>query len=224
MRKKWKALWARRPRLGRGGKTVRNLLLALALAILVWGQYGCPLPTAELEFRRAERRNLLPRSEIVFASTGRGEKYIGRESGQSVSLWKPVFIGVAGDGVTAAYGTRQWTVDRYPLEEGPTPASFGYAPAVVFGPGVQEFRFPLMFISVPQGADRAELEFRIVYRGKEHFWSGQGFDLGGGTWLFPLETPEVPYGDYWWRGGGYVLRLYRADGSPLLEQSGTIPE
>ena len=55
MKKKWRELWSRHPRLGRGGRTVRNLLLTAALALMIWGQYGCPLPTAEMEFRRLER-------------------------------------------------------------------------------------------------------------------------------------------------------------------------
>ena len=48
MKKKWRELWFSRPRLGRGGRTVRNLLLTAALAQMIWGQYGCPLPTAEM--------------------------------------------------------------------------------------------------------------------------------------------------------------------------------
>ena len=30
------------PKLGRGGKIVRNLVLAAALALVIWAQYGCP--------------------------------------------------------------------------------------------------------------------------------------------------------------------------------------
>ena len=58
------------PRLGRGGKIVRNLVLAAGLALVIWAQYGCPLPTLEMEFRRMERTYLLPPSEILL-STGR---------------------------------------------------------------------------------------------------------------------------------------------------------
>ena len=34
----------RRFQLTRGQRTVRNLVLFLVLAVLVWGIYGCPLP------------------------------------------------------------------------------------------------------------------------------------------------------------------------------------
>ena len=54
------------PRLGRKGKIVRNLLLCLPLIGYLWVEGGCRMPTAEMEFRRAERRNLLPPSEIIF--------------------------------------------------------------------------------------------------------------------------------------------------------------
>lgn len=56
------------PRLGHKGRAARNLLLVLALAVLVWGQYGCPMPTAEMAFRQLEGQYLLPRSEIVYQS------------------------------------------------------------------------------------------------------------------------------------------------------------
>ena len=66
MKGAWRALWERRPRLGHKGRAARNLLLVLALAALVWGQYGCPMPTAEMAFRQLEGQYLLPRSEIVY--------------------------------------------------------------------------------------------------------------------------------------------------------------
>ncbi len=92
MKKKWKALWARRPRLGRGGRTVRNLLLALALAALVWGQYRYPLPTAELEFRRMERRYLVGPGEMqgIFSVDGEQDQcVIGTEGDEAVLLLHP---------------------------------------------------------------------------------------------------------------------------------------
>ena len=55
----------RRFRLSRGWQTVRNLLLCLLLILLSWGLAGYPLFFPRLEFRRLERENLLPRSEIV---------------------------------------------------------------------------------------------------------------------------------------------------------------
>ncbi len=87
MKKKWKEL---RPRLGRGGKTVRNLLLALALAVLVWAQYGCPLPTVEMEFRRMERQNLTGPGEIQGIFSVDGEHWvIGTEGDEAVLFLHP---------------------------------------------------------------------------------------------------------------------------------------
>ncbi|MCI9655269.1 MAG: hypothetical protein HFF45_04500 [Lawsonibacter sp.] len=56
MKKRWK--------LSRGKRTIINLVLSALLLVLTWGLMGCPLPTAEMEFRRMERTHLLPRSEI----------------------------------------------------------------------------------------------------------------------------------------------------------------
>ncbi len=53
-------------RLSRGASTVRNLVLAGLVFVLLWGLRGCPLPTKEMEFRRMERTYLLPRSELIF--------------------------------------------------------------------------------------------------------------------------------------------------------------
>lgn len=96
MKKKWRELWFSRPRLGRGGRTVRNLLLTAALALMIWGQYGCPLPTAEMEFRRLERQYLLPRSEIVyqtgFWNIGDVEEIKSRD-GTYLSVFQPFVAG-----------------------------------------------------------------------------------------------------------------------------------
>ena len=98
MKGAWRALWERRPRLGHKGRAARNLLLVLALAVLVWGQYGCPMPTAEMAFRQMEGQYLLPRSEIVYQSgfwnTGDIERVESRD-GTYLSVFDPFVVGVA---------------------------------------------------------------------------------------------------------------------------------
>ena len=54
------------PRLGRRGKTVRNLLVCLALLLWLWSAFSYPLPTREMNFRRLEHYFLLPQGELVF--------------------------------------------------------------------------------------------------------------------------------------------------------------
>lgn len=47
---------------------VRNLFIAALLATPIWGQFGYPLPTAEMNFRRMERMNLLPQPTEIQAT------------------------------------------------------------------------------------------------------------------------------------------------------------
>lgn len=64
MKDRWLKLRRSRPRLSRGWKIVRNLAVTLICLSVLWAWAGYPLPTAEMEFRRLERQNLLPPSEI----------------------------------------------------------------------------------------------------------------------------------------------------------------
>jgi len=60
MKARLKLAWSRRPRMGRGARTVKNFLLAALLLLYFWGASGYPLPTRELERERAWRQNLMP--------------------------------------------------------------------------------------------------------------------------------------------------------------------
>ena len=140
MKGAWRALWERRPRLGHKGRAARNLLLVLALAVLVWGQYGCPMPTAEMAFRQMEGQYLLPRSEIVYQSgfwnTGDIERVESRD-GTYLSVFDPFVVGVAQNRVYSV------TLDRpgrqvlgvFPLGEGPAPIPINGVIAWVPEPG-----------------------------------------------------------------------------------------
>ena len=48
-----------------------NLLLIAALALFLWMEDGCPLPTQEMELHRRERQRLLPESTVVWSYQGR---------------------------------------------------------------------------------------------------------------------------------------------------------
>ena len=224
MRKKFLMIWRRRPRLSRRGRVAVDLLVSALVVCLLWGAAGCPLPTMEMEFRRMERTHLLPRSEIIFADT-KGTKVYSREGeDRSVSMHHPVYIGIAGERVTAAACdlAGRWTAETHPLEEGPIPAPFRYAHAVLFQPGIAEFMFPMMFVNVPEDTARGELSLALNYGETGYSWSGQGWDTGNGIWLFAVETSSNGYSDRWWAGVNYTLALYRADDSLLLERSGTL--
>lgn len=48
-----------------------NLLLIAALALFLWIEDGCPLPTQEMELHRRERQRLVPESTVVWSYQGR---------------------------------------------------------------------------------------------------------------------------------------------------------
>ena len=48
-----------------------NLLLIAALALFLWMEDGCPLPTQEMELHHRERQRLLPESTVVWSYQGR---------------------------------------------------------------------------------------------------------------------------------------------------------
>lgn len=220
MKGAWRALWERRPRLGHKGRAARNLLLVLALAVLVWGQYGCPMPTAEMAFRQMEGQYLLPRSEIVYQSgfwnTGDIERVESRD-GTYLSVFDPFVVGVAQNRVYSV------TLDRpgrqvlgvFPLGEGPAPIPINGVIAWVPEPGRTRMSgCNLLFLQIPGETARAELDVDTVLPGGERFLrrAQEGFCLEDGVWLFPLESPEGGWSGDWYEGAAYTLRLYREDG------------
>ena len=92
------------PRLGRKGKIVRNLLLTAVFAACIWGQYGCPLPTAELNFRRLEHKYLMEPSQIVFSQSG--ERDFQAEDGTWLSLSRTAVVGVGEEWMALGYNQR----------------------------------------------------------------------------------------------------------------------
>lgn len=52
-------------------RCLRNLLITLLLALVIWYAKGCPLPTQEMELHRRERQRRLPESTVVWSYQGR---------------------------------------------------------------------------------------------------------------------------------------------------------
>lgn len=67
--RKLRGLKKRLPRMSRKGRIVCNLLVSLVLIAAMWLVLGAPLPTV-LEFRRAEKVNLVGPSEIIAVVPG----------------------------------------------------------------------------------------------------------------------------------------------------------
>ena len=224
------------PRLRRRGKIVRNLLVTLLLLTLIWWQFLCPLFWPEREFRRAERRLLLPPSEIVLHLDAPGGR-IYRE-GQSRPILRDdhQFIGV-GDGYAIAVALQ----NRPPLFSAPyvyvetwdlsaqegavkviatsianlyadwrREAEEGFLYTYLFSRG-------LVALDLPAGTVRGELT--VEEDGTLYQTDSEVNDAG--ACLFSLLSLE---GDVTFSYGlPYTLRLYDQDGAVLLEQTGSIP-
>lgn len=222
--------WTRRPRLGWGAKAARNIVLAALIAGAWWLWLGCPLPTAELEFRRLERRHLCPPSELVFVL--QKEEVEARDG---TWLWIPgaaVAVGVTDDRAVVGCSVRQsktmWdSLDQYPLGEGPSLIPLGHRSIwwnrIAYGESSIMICSGLLVLNLPGETARGELEVDITYREKDYHRSCPLWQLEDGNWLAGVETPDDGYTDDWYAGGAYTLRLYREDGSLLLEQPGIIP-
>lgn len=215
------------PRLGRKGKILRNLLLTAVFAACIWGQYGCPMPTAELDFRRLENKYLMEPTQILFSQSG--ERDFRGADGTWLTLSRTAVAGVGEHWVALGYQQRAEgpmnALDLFPLEAGPTPVPMGELSLWwVPRPGQTAVSSPLLFVQVPQGAASGELEVEVTYRDRDRHRDCPLFDLGDGVWLGAVDTPEEGYTPDWMEGGTYTLRLYDAQGALLLEQRGTIPE
>lgn len=147
------------PRLSRGWRTVRNLAVVLACLYGLWAWADYPLPTAELEFRRLERQNLLPPSEIQGVFQG---IYQNRMTVYGV-LEDRVVVGCESHG----------QLEYWPREEsGPT-----LFPAAEFFPSPDELLFAAA--DVPEGTASARLDMSL------DCWAASNH--GGGTSISALE-------------------------------------
>ena len=208
----------RLPRLGRRGRIVRNLLLASVAVVLVWGIQGYPIPSEELAFRRLEQRYLLPSSEIVYQSGEMG--VLEGENGLRLGVKGQWVVGVRENRVVSAADLNAiGGLDCYPYQQSvPTPVPAYGARAIESRPGWLQSAVPVLFLDVPAEAARAELEIT----GDEGRYSGSGWPLGEGRWLFAA-NPGSSFSGSWCQGADYVLRLYGADGVQLAVHTGILP-
>jgi len=234
MRKKWVRWWRGR---SRRFKIVLNLCLSGAAVFALWALNGCPLPTTQMEFRRLERQNLMPESEIVFLSEGEDAAFVPLEGpelvingrwavgrfGTSAAVaylgeiypWRIWEIPLEEDGTTVlplAFG-EIWDANGYWVEEGPVPTEEGGGYRYVHHNFV-----PVLLLDVPAETGRAELS---VEDGEGGETAGDSWPLEGGIWLAGLPAEGVRAWDY--LGSSYTLRLYDRAGGLLLERSGTLP-
>lgn len=65
LKRVWRPIRAKLPSLSRRGKLIRNVVVILLLALLCWVASGAPPMSAEQEYYRAARRNLMGDTEIL---------------------------------------------------------------------------------------------------------------------------------------------------------------
>ena len=250
MKKLWKKLEERRERVGRGRRLAFNLTFSALFLCLTWVRLGCPLPTAEMEFRRLERTHLLPRSEVVFSNGGKskdGLQVSGEDGsvfaldGTELHLRGRWVVGMRGDQAVVALLHRNRNnqyIRSCPLDSGPSLVPLlghgeyldhsGYW--VTHGPGetpegdpayVYHYHNFAPFLLLNVPEGISGAEITVRLEGEEH--SGGGWQLADDVWLLGIEL-ERRLGDEPVDETAYTLRLYRADRSLLLEKSGTLGE
>ena len=226
--------------LSRPKKAALNLALAVVLLFALWAYFDYPLPTTEMEFRRLERQNMLPKSEIVFLSEKEDATFVPLE-GPELVLSGRWAVGLLEENAVMAYlgDYYPWGIWQIPLKtDGPTviPLACQHIWGNVYGYWVEEgpipaeegggYRYahhnftPMLLLNVPEGTVRTEFATPNDV-GKVRV--GEGWNLGDGVWLVSLMHGEYernrPYD-----GCPYALRLYDASGDLILEQEGAIPQ
>lgn len=227
MRGKWLDIWRARPRLGRREKIWVNLLASALAACLLWAAVGYPLPTAELELRRWERANLLQRSEIVFQA-GANERLGGPEGQYDFAHTLLIALSegraVVGEGQRVGMAFRSFALGEGPLA---TSIPWTFRMPIVSGDTIRVCT-PVLVFQVPGEAAGGEITLTAMRgTGPERredegiFCSGPGWPLCEGVWLFAA-YPELESDWSLFSDAPYTLRLFQADGSPLLEQRGQL--
>lgn len=79
------------PRLSRGWRIARNLLLVVLILLYLWVWTGRPIRDVRLDFRRAERENFIGPCEIQGVFDTYQESWVVAVSGDRVVLWQKSF-------------------------------------------------------------------------------------------------------------------------------------
>ena len=206
MRERWNR-W--RSGLSHQTKMLGNLALALVLVFWVWACKGYPLPTAEMDFRRLERQNLLKPSEIVLNMPD--------------GLGGDEVVGVGEEYVFAAETDGGGWYNFYLYEQNPE----GVTP--VFTAGSYSWFFEEeMRLRAIRGAvvpdmpeDAAESTLAIWENGEWHRFDGERQELG--AWLFPVYGLGSTHFSSALPGYTYELTAYDGQGNLLVQQKGQFP-
>ena len=230
----------RRFQLTRGQRTVRNLVLFLVLAVLVWGIYGCPLPV-KAAFRRLEREHMLESGEITLllqAERGEDSAHVSL-GGKTYNSFHTLCASVSPDWVICASSyTRsfdQWeTVFCCSRGDGVDVIPLAYHQIldtnIVSGMPKLDYYMPYLVLDLDLPAEAARVEMDMAYRmintdGEVDVdTTGLGEMQESGAWLFFLNRPSGHVAMNGQIGAPWTIRAYAADGTLLQELEGTVRE
>lgn len=145
MNKLWRK-WKNRRKPRRGVRILRNILIGLLLIPVIWAMLDYPLPQ-EMQFRRMERTNLMPESEIVYQD----------QEGNVVGVRDNTIL----CGSIRGANPGDWEYRRYEIGEEPAPVPL-VAPHMNYYVRDGEHNRILIF-NPPGQADQAELEIETEY-------------------------------------------------------------
>lgn len=248
-----KGCWAKRPRLSRGWKLARNLVLTAVLLVVLWFSNRSPALTREGALRKLERELLLSPGQTLYAELGDQ-----REEKQVFVLGE----GYAYTGTTVGSGLDYFAY----LYDG---VRLDRDPALLLLPNGQgeqagQYQLATLYCSRgPEGAVRVSLpltcRYDMVVRALDDGRLGETLDAKTDTLTFEAEQKADDWGVYplalgaedtetatvlyellegwgyetdedgsWERNcsidkAEYQMKFYQADGSLLLEHRGTIP-
>lgn len=210
-------------RLSRGQRTLVNLCLCALLLVGLWGLFGYPLPTAELELHRWERTSLMEPSRVAFSVKEDQRLSLGEDL--DVHMPCDLVVGLEEDrAVVGCKGGdfRRWIFSVYTLGEEPLVTMIPGAGGIMMagfseeGPRVLT---PVLAFHLPEEAASGEITL-TGYRGTAEVpLTGPGQEIGEGVWLFAAAASGTDSGWILAWDAPCTLCLFRADGSPLPEWS-----
>ena len=153
-------------------------------------------------------------------------------NGEDADCFNPTVVG-ASENWAAVMSRDGRLFYVYPRGQGPDPVPMPLGHIMVGR--VQDGRpdivslVPLLFLDVPQGTARAEVEMDIPFEGEVYHRAGAGTRQESGAWLFALEPPDnrengSTWGEDWYEGAAYTLRTYGSDGDLTGTFRGIVPE
>ena len=248
MRDKWKALWARRPRLSRKGKLARNLLFLALSAVLILDLLNWPRLTLYGSFQKLEAAYLLTPSELVYrVDRGSGAAAFLTRGESWYALGAVHTMDEGGEALTrhSPFLTHVLPADRLQVALFPIQGREGETAAVAVGlpEGAAAARLELTLEDIPlpwryEVSEVSSLRRVSVVPSEQFTAEGEPLEEGGMIFLFPdhedthpddqLCALEAVYQDanFWEAPPPLPCRLtvWDAQGRELLVWEGTTAE